>query len=173
MSEHRAMRRTDKIMPEAETLTLLERALVAHVAVVEPDGQPYLVPMLYVWADGRFWFHRTQADGRFAAALRASPRVCIVVDECGPVFTMKPMDACAATIAYESAMAAGAMEVASPEEALRFSNLLMVKYAAFAPDGPPPNFPMQDRTLFYSVRPEWLTGKRTAMPADAHRFGQE
>jgi len=173
MSDQRAMRRTDKVMPEAETLDLLERALVARVAVVEPDGEPYLVPMLYVWFDGKFWFHRTQADGRFAAALRASPRVCIEVDQCGPVFTMKPSDACAATIAYESAMAGGVMEPASPEDALRFSNLLMSKYAGFAPDGPPPHFPMQERTRFYSVRPEWLTGKRTVMPADAHRFGLE
>lgn len=60
-----------------ETADILSRGLVAHVGFVI-EGQPYVIPMLYDYADGIVYLHG-QAKGRIVRELRAGTPVCIEV----------------------------------------------------------------------------------------------
>ncbi|NYT01287.1 MAG: pyridoxamine 5'-phosphate oxidase family protein [Methanosarcinales archaeon] len=46
------------------------------------DGQPYVVPMSYVFCDGVIYLH-SSVSGRKLDVARANPRVCFEVDELG------------------------------------------------------------------------------------------
>lgn len=60
-----------------ETADILSRGLVAHVAFAI-DGQPYVMPMLYDYADGTVYLHG-QTKGRIFRELRAGTPVCVEV----------------------------------------------------------------------------------------------
>jgi coenzyme F420-0:L-glutamate ligase / coenzyme F420-1:gamma-L-glutamate ligase len=53
---------------------------VAHVATAGPRGEPHVVPVCLVVADGRLYF-ATGKTGRKVANLRANPQVAVSADE--------------------------------------------------------------------------------------------
>ncbi len=70
-------------------LTEAERSFVAsrrlgRVATVGPAGRPHVVPVMYAFADGAFWFSSDPGD-RKARDLGPNPRAALVVDEPPPV----------------------------------------------------------------------------------------
>ena len=70
-------------------LTEAERAFVTsrrlgRVATVGLGGRPHVVPVMYAFADGAFWFSSDPGD-RKAADLRLDPRAALVIDEPPPV----------------------------------------------------------------------------------------
>ena len=61
---------------------VLAEAPVAHLGVVDVDGNPYVTPLSYVYTGDTIAF-RTK-EGRRIEALRANPRVCVEVMEYEP-----------------------------------------------------------------------------------------
>ena len=53
----RPMRRTRQQLSESESITLLENGNYGVLSLPGEDGYPYGVPMNYVYADGRLYFH--------------------------------------------------------------------------------------------------------------------
>ena len=51
------VRRKDKEMPEAAARERLSRAKLAHFGTISPSGDPYVVPNLFVYAEGAIWLH--------------------------------------------------------------------------------------------------------------------
>lgn len=56
---------------------VLDRGLVAHVAFVD-DGEPFCIPMLYAYADGRIYVHGSRAS-RTLRALSRGAAACVTV----------------------------------------------------------------------------------------------
>jgi PPOX class probable F420-dependent enzyme len=69
-------------LTDAERAFVLERRL-ARVATVGPAGAPHVVPVMYAFADGAFWFSSDPGD-RKARNLRGDPRAALVIDEPPP-----------------------------------------------------------------------------------------
>ena len=63
---------------EQETRSLLTLARVGRLGCVV-DGEPYIVPINYVFEDDSIYSH--SLPGRKLDALRAHPRACVQVDE--------------------------------------------------------------------------------------------
>ena len=57
MSEFRPMRRIRQQLSDAETVGILERATSGTLALLGDNGYPYAVPISYVYADGKLYFH--------------------------------------------------------------------------------------------------------------------
>ena len=57
---------------------------LGRVATVSADATPHVVPVMYAFADGAFWFSSDPAD-RKVRNLRANPRAALVSDEPPPV----------------------------------------------------------------------------------------
>ena len=74
------MRRKDKEMGErAEVERMLRGAEVGRLATCV-DDEPYVVPLSFVYRDGRIIFHGA-AEGRKMENISRNPRVCFEVDE--------------------------------------------------------------------------------------------
>lgn len=51
------MRRKRQQLSEEESISILERATSGTLALLGDGGYPYAVPISYVYADGRLYFH--------------------------------------------------------------------------------------------------------------------
>ena len=128
MSAPPQVRRKDKLMADARALDFLARGYCGRIATVGPDGWPYCVPLLYVWADGEVLVHNAAAGGHFRANVEHEPRVCFEVDEAGEVFDYGRFE-CNSSVAYCSVVVFGTVRIVQDTAAKqRFFDALMEKY---------------------------------------------
>ncbi len=57
------MRRTDRILSQEEALEILNNGEYGILATVDSDGQPYGVPVSYVFMDNCLYYHATTVGG--------------------------------------------------------------------------------------------------------------
>jgi len=67
-----------RLSPE-ESYALLRGSRVARLGVVDCGGEPYVVPVNYVFDGEHVYLH--SLPGRKVEAMRARPRVCVQVDD--------------------------------------------------------------------------------------------
>ena len=78
--EFRAMRRKRQQLSEAESISILEKATSGTLALLGDGGYPYAVPISYVYADGRLFFH-SALTGHKVDAIRACDKASFCVIE--------------------------------------------------------------------------------------------
>ena len=170
MSDAPRLRRTDKEMPDAEAREMLARGYAGRLATVGRDGGPYVVPLLYVWADGEIWAHSASMRGHLCTNIEHEPRVCFEIDEPGEAFPYGRFE-CDTSLAYRSVIAFGRVRIVDDEaQKTRFFERLMAKYADPAWARPAGFFPRLDQVTVYAIAIERLTGKQTVLPATANRW---
>ena len=57
MSEFRAMRRKRQQLSEEKSIGILQKSTAGTLALLGDNGYPYAVPISYVYADGKLYFH--------------------------------------------------------------------------------------------------------------------
>jgi len=67
-----------KALQEGEAIELLSTCKIGRLGCVD-NGEPYVVPINYVFEDGNIYSH--SLPGRKIDALRAHPRACLQVDQ--------------------------------------------------------------------------------------------
>lgn len=121
---HRPVRRKDREIGADEASALLARCNHGILATVDSDGQPYAIPLSYVFHDRCIYFH-CAAEGQKLDNIRANPAVSFCV-----VGTTKTLPNEFAT-EYESAVAFGtAIEIVDDEK----RNALVKILEKYSPD---------------------------------------
>lgn len=165
MSSAPQLRRADKQMSEARLQDLLTRGYCGRLATVGADGFPYIVPLLYVWMDGKIYTHNTRAPGHLRANVDANPHACFEIDEPGEVFGYGRFE-CDTAISYSSIVAFGSVVVVDDRaEKDRFCRALIDKYSGHVSGRPKSFFPRLDLIAVYAMTVERITGKEAALPA--------
>jgi uncharacterized protein len=163
------VRRADKEMSEAEAQDFLRRAPVAHFATVGAGGEPYVVPNLFVYAEGTIFLH-TALAGHFRDNVERDPRVAFEAAEMGEVYPYGAFT-CDTSVSYASIVGFGAIRILpEPAEKARFFDRFLEKYADPAWNHPKSFYPRLDQVTVYAIRPERITGKRTPLPPLAERW---
>ncbi len=146
-------------MEAKDSIALLERAEVIRVGTVDNEGWPYVVPLSFVYRGGRVYFHHTSEASHLSSNLKVDPRVCIEVDDPGPVF-IDGETGCDVSRVFYSVIAFGkASLVTDTKEKEEFFNRLMTKYAD--PSWSlSPGYPKLETTHVFQVDVETITGKR-------------
>src|SRR5512134_3746187 len=122
------VRRVDKQMSQADVEEVLARAPLAHFGTVGEGGEPYVVPNLFVYADGRIYLHTTSAAGHFRTNVERSNRVCLEIAEMGQVFPYGTFE-CDTSASYVSVVAFGSIRIEDdPAEKARFFDRFLAKY---------------------------------------------
>jgi nitroimidazol reductase NimA-like FMN-containing flavoprotein (pyridoxamine 5'-phosphate oxidase superfamily) len=120
------LRRKDKEIKDRETIEgILKEALVGRIGTCV-DSQPYVVPLSYVYHDGKIIFHGARA-GKKMDNIARNPRVCFEVD----IYEILPTeDPCEYSFKYRSVIANGvARLIDDPKEKIRALKILVEKYA--------------------------------------------
>ena len=164
------VRRGDLALSHAEAEAALATIAVAHFATVDPDGAPYVMPCLFVWADGTLQFHTTTATGHFARNLAHRARLCFAASEIGETYPYGGF-ACDSTVSYVSVIGAGTVRVLEdPADKARFFDRFLAKYADPDWNHPPGFYPRLGDVIVRAIEPDELTGKRIALPPIAERW---
>jgi len=120
------MRKAEKeIRDRAEMERILGEAEVGRLGTCL-DGEPYVVPVSFVYRDGRIYFHGADR-GKKIDHISRNPRVCFEVDEGETIRKDRPCDF---SVRYRSVVAYGRAKIhTDPRKMLEVLKLLTDKYA--------------------------------------------
>ena len=76
----REMRRKRQMLSQDDSVAILERMTFGVLGVSGDEGYPYAVPLSYVYADGRIWFH-CALSGHKVDAIKRNDKVSFCVVE--------------------------------------------------------------------------------------------
>ncbi len=85
------MRRREKEITEKAVVEEVLREQEVGRLATAVDGEPYVVPINFVYSDGKVIFH-SHRDGKKMANISRNPRVCFEVDSGEVVKAEKPCD---------------------------------------------------------------------------------
>ena len=140
-----------------EMEALLHRAQVGYLGTVGAGGQPYVVPLTFVYYQGRVYFH-TAPIGRKMDNMRANPQVCFAVHQVSRMVHSKK--ACGCALRYSSVLVFGhARVVEDSREKIAVLTALTAKYVGEGTCEPPA---VEDvaATGVVGIMIEEMTGKR-------------
>ena len=116
------------IESQDEMAEILGRAAVGRLGLIA-DGEPYIVPLNFAYADGRIYFH-SGLQGRKIEAIQKSPRACFEVDEIQDLI-VDQQQSCLSGTRYHSVIAWGIVRrLESEPEKMKVLDCLLKKYAA-------------------------------------------
>lgn len=112
------MRRRDCELTETRELeAVLGRAEWGTLGLVSPQGAPVLVPLNFVFHEGRVYFHGAMAGEKFDLIQHGPEASFLVVEAYAqvPSYAFSPVDACPATQYFKSVLVKGqVVEVRDP-----------------------------------------------------------
>ena len=151
------MRRIDRKLDDAQTMELLQRGEYGVLALVDPDGAPYGVPMTYAVAGGDVYVHAA-VEGKKLQCVANNPRVCFTVVGATEVLPDK------FSTRYESVMVFGKASIVEPSEEKDAALLAIVqKYSAdFKEKGISYINSDKHKTVVIRITPNEITGKKRA-----------
>lgn len=153
--ELRKMRRKERKLSEEETLAVLQKCQYGVLSTVGPEGEPYGVPLSYVWLNGSVYFHAA-LKGHKVDNFRADKRVSFTV-----VGSTQPVYDNDFSTYYESVIVFGTVEEVKDEKE-RYAALfaLVEKYLPDHADKADASIHSSGKaTLVCAVRPGNISGK--------------
>ncbi len=113
---------------QTEIEAIIRKCEVCHIAMVDHEGMPYLVPMNFGYRDGTVYLH-SSCEGRKMEILRNNPQVCIGFSTDYVLRHQHPEVACSYSMKYRSLLMAGTVEwITGPEEKTAAMNIIMQQY---------------------------------------------
>ena len=117
----RKMRRFKQQLPQEETEKILENGKTGILAVNGDDGFPYVVPVNYVYKNGRLYFHGATAGHKYDAMLRSNKVSFCVIDKDDVVAEKL-------TTHYRSVIVFGIVRLVAGDELVQAAYDLGIKY---------------------------------------------
>jgi nitroimidazol reductase NimA-like FMN-containing flavoprotein (pyridoxamine 5'-phosphate oxidase superfamily) len=151
-----------RLMSDEEARAFLRTQKIAHVATVDGDGWPYVIPLIYIYEGGkRLFVHTGNHGGHFRRNIEQHPRASVDVSEMGALHRGRTY-ACQSALVYSSVVTFGPVRVIdSDADKTWFFDRVLEKY------GDPewtfePGYPQINRIVLYEQTIEIMTGKRSA-----------
>ena len=79
--EFRSMRRKRQQLSEAESIEILRKSTSGTLALLGDNGYPYAVPISYVYADGKLYFHSALSGHKVDAIRNCDKASFCVIDK--------------------------------------------------------------------------------------------
>jgi uncharacterized protein len=113
-----------------EIVEIISKCLVCHVAMVDPEGLPYVVPMNFGFEEGVIYLHSSQ-KGKKIDSLRNNPRVCIEFSTDYVLRAQSEEVACSYSMKYRSVLVYGEVEfIEDYDEKAEAMNRVMKHYTS-------------------------------------------
>ena len=152
------MRRKDKEITVEETKELLKRLDVGIFSTVDPEGQPYGVPVNYVYKEDKIYFH-CALEGYKLDNIKTNSKVCFTVYGGNEIIPQR------FTTTFESVVVFGKAEVVKEAEKLEALQLIVERLSpGFEKEGMEYIAKSGDATLVVKINIENMTGKRANRP---------
>jgi nitroimidazol reductase NimA-like FMN-containing flavoprotein (pyridoxamine 5'-phosphate oxidase superfamily) len=150
----REMRRDRQALPAEERDAVLCRCTSGVMACFGDDGYPYAVPLNYVYADGRIYFHSAKV-GHKIDALAADPKVSFAVIDEDTIVSDEY------TSYFRSVIAFGKARIVDGDERRNAFAALVEKYSGDRPEEEKrAKIDGCERALLLAIDIERVTGKQ-------------
>jgi len=117
------------IISKPELETIIRKCQTCCIAMVDPEGKPYVIPMNFGFAGDHVYFHGS-AKGKKVDVLKNKADVCIVFSTDHELRYVTEEVACSWSMRYRSVLVHGKAEfVEDPEEKINILNIIMAHYA--------------------------------------------
>lgn len=127
----RKMRRFKQLLPDEVAVEILERNTGGTLALLGDEDYPYAVPISYVYADGKIYFHSAKAGHKIDAIMKHEKASFSVIDKDQIV----PEEY---TTYFRSVIAFGKIRLVEDlDEVRRIATILAMKYSADFAEGIP------------------------------------
>ena len=122
MNDFRPMRRIRQQLSEEESISILQGTTAGTLALLGDNGYPYAVPISYVYAEGRLFFHSALSGHKIDAILNCDKAsFCVIAQD-----DVQPSKY---TTFYRSVIAFGKIQIIEDEaEKLETARLLGNRY---------------------------------------------
>lgn len=129
---------------------------VCHIAMVDPDGMPYLLPFNFGYEDGIIYLHSGRT-GKKIDILQRNPNVCVEFSTDYLLRFQSENVACSYTMKYRSVLAYGKVEfIEDPEQKIHIMNTVMKHYVSGKFTYSPPSM---NEVCCWIVRADKMEGK--------------
>ncbi len=108
--------RTRTLTDHAGIVKIISRCQICHVAMVDPEGKPYVVPMNFGFADDVIYLHSAK-EGKKIDCLTKNPAVCINFSTDHELLFQHEEVACSYSMKYSSVLCYGTVEFIEDAEA--------------------------------------------------------
>jgi len=118
-----------KVIDKQEEITsIINKCQVCHVAMVDQQGKPYLVPMNFGFEEGVIYLHSSRS-GKKIEILKNNPEVCIEFSTDYFLRYQNEDVACSWSMKYRSVLAYGKVAFIEDEpEKVNHLNIIMINY---------------------------------------------
>lgn len=148
------MRRKDRRISEEAALGLLKAGEYGVLSVMTPEGEPYGVPLSYVYLKGALYFHSARTGLKMDCFSASSKASFVVIGETMPVYAK------GFTTYFESVMVDVTIEHVDGDEKLAALYALIDKYLPEHMDKAEQGIRASwDRTAVYALRISSISGK--------------
>jgi nitroimidazol reductase NimA-like FMN-containing flavoprotein (pyridoxamine 5'-phosphate oxidase superfamily) len=120
--------RARAITDNKEIVEIIQRCQWCHLAMAEPGGNPYVLPMNFGFRDGVIYLHGAQ-HGKKIDILRKNPRVCINFTTDHLLRYQNEQVACSWSMKYRSVLCYGEAEfITDPDAKKAAFHIVMAQY---------------------------------------------
>lgn len=120
--------RTRIVTEHAEIIKIISRCQVCHIAMVDPEGKPYLVPMNFGFANDVVYLHSAR-KGKKIDCLDKNPSVCINFTTDHQLMFQHKEVACSYSMKYSSVLCYGKVEfIEDTELKIKALDIVMKQY---------------------------------------------
>ncbi|PWR70538.1 pyridoxamine 5'-phosphate oxidase family protein [Methanospirillum lacunae] len=155
------MHRTDKEVQDQGWIdAVLKKALFCHLAIPGDDEYPCLVPMNFVWYEGRLILHSSPVGDKIRL-LKNNPHASFAVES--DIDLVTDTNVCGYGMRYRSVIGRGTVRfVEEYKEKNRLLKVFSEKYASYPVD----NFFQDklDNVAVLVIKPISITGKNSGYP---------
>jgi nitroimidazol reductase NimA-like FMN-containing flavoprotein (pyridoxamine 5'-phosphate oxidase superfamily) len=117
------------IISKPENEAVIRKCQSCNIAMVDPEGKPYVIPMNFGYADDHVYFHGS-AIGKKVDVLKNQADVCIAFSTDHELRYVDEEVACSWSMRYRSVLVYGKAEfVEDPDEKINILNIIMAHYA--------------------------------------------
>lgn len=149
----REMRRKNQLLPDSDSVEILQKRTSGVLAVSGDGGYPYAVPLSYVYYDGKIYFHCAK-DGHKLDAIRQNDKVSFCVVDCDNVVPDEY------TTYFRSVIVFGKARIMSDDEKRAPLERLAAKYTPDDAEGRTQEIEkLLSRVCMVEIEIEHMTGK--------------
>jgi nitroimidazol reductase NimA-like FMN-containing flavoprotein (pyridoxamine 5'-phosphate oxidase superfamily) len=114
----------------SEMEQIIRKCQVCHIAMVDPDGLPYLLPFNFGYENNILYFHSAKM-GKKMSVLNNNPNVCVEFSTDYLLRFQNEGVGCSYTMKYRSLLAYGKVEfIDDPDQKIRIMNIIMKNYTS-------------------------------------------
>lgn len=122
--------RDNKIFDIAEIEKIFAECKYCNMAMVTPDGEPYVIPMNFGYKNRTLYFH-AGPKGQKLDFLRNNPKVCVSFSTGHELRYQNEQVACSYSMKFKSILAKGKVEfVPEKEDKIAALDIIMSQYAS-------------------------------------------